>query len=41
VTGNKMMIAEGTTINVDATVKQHKEYKGTKQTVLTRAKMIA
>lgn len=41
VTGNKLMIVEGTTITVDATVKQHKEYKGTKQTVLTRAKMIA
>ena len=39
ITGNKVEAAEGTEIKVDATVKDHKLYKGTKQTVLTRAKV--
>jgi hypothetical protein len=39
ITGNKAQEAEGTTLIVDATVKEHKLYKGTKQTVLTRAKV--
>jgi hypothetical protein len=39
ITGNKVQKAEGTTLTVDATVKEHKVYKGTKQTVLTRAKV--
>lgn len=41
ITGNKVEVAEGTNIKVDATVKEHKIYKGTKQTVLTRAKVKA
>jgi hypothetical protein len=41
ITGNKVEVAEGTNITVDATVKDHKIYKGTKQTVLTRAKVKA
>jgi hypothetical protein len=39
ITGNKVQEAEGTILTVDATVKEHKVYKGTKQTVLTRAKI--
>lgn len=39
ITGNKVEVAEGTNIKVDATVKEHKIYKGAKQTVLTRAKV--
>jgi len=39
ITGNKVEAAEGTKLTVDATVKDHKVYKGTKQTVLTRAKV--
>lgn len=39
ITGNKVEAAEGTELKVDATVKDHKLYKGTKQTVLTRAKV--
>lgn len=39
ITGNKVQEAEGSTLTVDATVKEHKIYKGTKQTVLTRAKV--
>jgi hypothetical protein len=41
ITGNKVQKAEGTTLTVDATVKEHKVYKGTKQTVLTRTKVKA
>jgi hypothetical protein len=41
ITGNKAEVAEGTNVKVDATVKEHKIYKGTKQTVLTRAKVKA
>lgn len=41
ITGNKVEVAEGTNITVDATVKEHKIYKGAKQTVLTRAKVKA
>lgn len=41
ITGNKVQKAEGTNIKVDATVKEHKIYKGTKQTVLTRTKVKA
>lgn len=41
ITGNKVEAAEGTKVTVDATVKEHKIYKGTKQTVLTRAKVKA
>lgn len=41
ITGNKIEAAEGTKLTVDATVKEHKIYKGTKQTVLTRAKVKA
>jgi len=41
ITGNKVEAAEGTKLTVDATVKDHKVYKGTKQTVLTRAKVKA
>jgi hypothetical protein len=39
ITGNKVQKAEGSTLTVDATVKEHKIYKGAKQTVLTRAKV--
>jgi hypothetical protein len=39
ITGNKVEVAEGTMLKIDATVKDHKIYKGTKQTVLTRAKL--
>jgi hypothetical protein len=39
ITGNKVEVAEGSNIKLDATVKQHKLYNGTKQTVLTRAKL--
>jgi hypothetical protein len=41
ITGNKVESSEGTKLTVDATVKDHKVYKGTKQTVLTRAKVKA
>jgi hypothetical protein len=40
ITGNKLEIDSGAAINMDATVKQHKIYNGTKQTVLTRAKIL-
>jgi len=40
VTGNKIELAEGSKVKLDATVKQHKTYNGTKQTVLTRAKQL-
>jgi hypothetical protein len=40
ITDNKLELDEGTEVQVDATVKQHKDYKGTKQTVLTRAKIV-
>lgn len=39
ITGNKVEVAEGSNIKLDATVKQHKLYNGIKQTVLTRAKL--
>jgi hypothetical protein len=39
ITSNKVEVAEGANITIDATVKEHKIYKGTKQTVLTRAKV--
>ena len=32
--------ADGETVNLDATVKEHKLYNETKQTVLTRAKVV-
>jgi len=40
ITGNKLEIAEGSHVKLDATVKQHKLYNGVKQTVLTRAKQL-
>jgi hypothetical protein len=40
ITGNKIEKAEGETVRLDGTVKQHKLYNGVKQTVLTRAKMV-
>ena len=40
ITGNKLEVAEGTRIKLDATVKQHKLYNSVKQTVLTRAKQL-
>lgn len=39
ITGNKIEVAEGSSLKMDATVKQHKLYNGIKQTVLTRAKI--
>lgn len=39
ITGTKVEVAEGSNLKLDATVKQHKLYNGTKQTVLTRAKV--
>lgn len=39
ITGNKIQSAEGSTVVVDATVKQHRVYNGVNQTVLTRAKV--
>lgn len=41
ITGNKLEKAEGETVYLDGTVKQHKLYNGVKQTVLTRAKEIS
>lgn len=40
-TESSVNISEGTTIQLTGTVKDHKEYKGVKQTVLTRCKLIA
>jgi hypothetical protein len=40
ITTNKLEVAEGEVVKLDATIKQHKLYNGTKQTVLTRAKMV-
>jgi hypothetical protein len=40
ITGNKLGVAEGDMVKIDATVKQHKVYNDVKQTVLTRAKMV-
>lgn len=40
ITGNKIEKAEGENVRLDGTVKQHKIYNGTKQTVLTRAKVV-
>lgn len=40
ITGNKIEVAEGSKVKVDASVKQHKVYNDTKQTVLTRAKVL-
>ncbi len=40
ITGNKLEIAEGSRVKLDASVKQHKLYNGVKQTVLTRAKQL-
>jgi hypothetical protein len=40
ITGNKLELAQGTRIKMDATVKEHKLYNGVKQTVLTRAKQL-
>jgi hypothetical protein len=40
ITGNKIEKAEGETVKLDGTIKEHKLYNGTKQTVLTRAKMV-
>lgn len=39
ITTNKMQVAEGTEVCLDATIKQHKEYNGINQTVLTRARV--
>ena len=41
ITGNKIEKAEGETVRLDGTVKQHKLYNGVKQTVLTRAKEVS
>ena len=38
ITSNKLEEVEGSTIKVDGTIKTHKVYNGTKQTVLTRVK---
>lgn len=38
ITSNKLQESEGSTIKVDGTVKTHKVYNNTKQTVLTRVK---
>ena len=38
--GNKLDMIEGSTYFFDATVKDHREYHGEKQTVLTRAKQL-
>jgi hypothetical protein len=40
ITGNKIEKAEGETVRLDGSVKEHKLYNGIKQTVLTRAKQV-
>jgi hypothetical protein len=40
ITGNKIEKAEGETVRLDGTIKEHKLYNGTKQTALTRAKVV-
>jgi hypothetical protein len=40
ITGNKLEVSEGSTVKLDASVKQHKLYNGVKQTVLTRARQL-
>jgi hypothetical protein len=39
ITGNKLEVAEGIAVKLDASIKEHKIYNGIKQTVLTRAKL--
>ncbi len=40
ITSSKLEVAEGASVKLDATVKEHKLYNGVKQTVLTRAKQL-
>jgi hypothetical protein len=39
ITGNPLDIVEGISVTLDASIKGHKVYNGTKQTILTRAKL--